>query len=324
MTDTKNAAQPVLTDDEILAATLYGQSEARMIRNGRAIESAVLSKLRAPVADEGALPPCALQTVGWDGAGIVEYFTADQMRAAMASAPVGIPAGWRLVPITPTPEMESAGCDVPFGQDDAPAPATVYAAMIDAAPAASAPVVSQRCPTDVCQAAKADGVLCADDECDRSNGVRPASAPVAAPVWNDDYKHDVSMFQPRDQESAPVAGEAPAEQLIQAAIDQAPEPLRRLGEYLSRVLDEDQWATAERMLLGTCDAAPQASEADGLIDALGQCRDAFPIPDKVGSKLDLLWQEAMSDPTAVPEYVKLCAALSAQPGAQRTGGSDAE
>lgn len=64
-------------------------------------------------------------------------------------------------------------------------------------------------------------------------------------------------------------------------------------------------------------AAPQASEADGLIDALGQCRDAFPIPDKVGSKLDLLWQEAMSDPTAVPEYVKLCAALSAQPGAQK-------
>lgn len=62
--------------------------------------------------------------------------------------------------------------------------------------------------------------------------------------------------------SAPVAGEAPAEQLIQAAIDQAPEPLRRLGEYLSRVLDEDQWATAERMLLGACDAAPQASEAE--------------------------------------------------------------
>ncbi|WP_258127492.1 hypothetical protein [Achromobacter anxifer] len=71
-------------------------------------------------------------------------------------------------------------------------------------------------------------------------------------------------------------------------------------------------------------AAPQASEADDLIDALGQCRDAFPIPDKVGSKLDLLWQEAMSDPTAVSEYVKLCAALSAQPGAQKEGGSDAK
>jgi len=50
MTD-KSTLQPVLTDDEILAATLYGQSEARMIRNGRAIEQAVLSKLRAPVAE---------------------------------------------------------------------------------------------------------------------------------------------------------------------------------------------------------------------------------------------------------------------------------
>lgn len=40
------------------------------------------------------------------------------------------------------------------------------------------------------------------------------------------------------------------EQFIQAAIDRAPEPLRRLGEYLSQVLDEDDWKTAERLLLG--------------------------------------------------------------------------
>ncbi|QKH34625.1 hypothetical protein FOC84_06530 [Achromobacter pestifer] len=61
----------------------------------------------------------------------------------------------------------------------------------------------------------------------------------------------------------------------------------------------------------------RASEADALIDALGQCRDAFPIPDIVGSKLDFLWQEAMSDPSAVPAYIKARAALSAQPGAQK-------
>lgn len=61
--------------------------------------------------------------------------------------------------------------------------------------------------------------------------------------------------------SAPVAGEVQAEQFIQAAIDRAPEPLRRLGKYLSLVLNEDHWAMAERMLLGACDAAPQASEA---------------------------------------------------------------
>lgn len=53
---------------------------------------------------------------------------------------------------------------------------------------ASAPVSPQACPTDVCQAGKADGVLCANDECDRANGVRPASAPVAgeAQISEDD------------------------------------------------------------------------------------------------------------------------------------------
>ena len=41
-----------------------------------------------------------------------------------------------------------------------------------------------------------------------------------------------------------------AENFIKEAIDSAPEPLRRLGEYLARVLDEDHWKEAERMLLG--------------------------------------------------------------------------
>lgn len=41
-----------------------------------------------------------------------------------------------------------------------------------------------------------------------------------------------------------------AEVFIQAAIDDGPEPLQRLGRYLADVLDEDQWKTAERMLLG--------------------------------------------------------------------------
>jgi len=72
----------------------------------------------------------------------------------------------------------------------------------------------------------------------------------------------LALLRPLVLASAPVAGEAQADQFIQAAIDRAPEPLRRLGEYLSRVLDEDQWATAERMLLGACNAAPQASAND--------------------------------------------------------------
>ncbi len=46
-----------------------------------------------------------------------------------------------------------------------------------------------------------------------------------------------------------VSAEDRFEHYVQSAIDNAPDPLRRLGEYLTRVLDEDQWPTAERLLL---------------------------------------------------------------------------
>lgn len=39
------------------------------------------------------------------------------------------------------------------------------------------------------------------------------------------------------------------EKTIQSLIDRAPEPLKRLGEYLTEVLDEDQWNHAEQYLL---------------------------------------------------------------------------
>ena len=41
---------------------------------------------------------------------------------------------------------------------------------------------------------------------------------------------------------------------VQRQIDTAPEPLRRLGEYLGGLLDEHQWPEAERMLLGAVTA----------------------------------------------------------------------
>jgi hypothetical protein len=67
---------------------------------------------------------------------------------------------------------------------------------------------------------------------------------------------------------APVSvGERPedtAEQFIQAAIDNAPEPLRRLGEWLANVLDEDLWPTAERMLLAVASPPAQEPPADQL------------------------------------------------------------
>lgn len=56
------------------------------------------------------------------------------------------------------------------------------------------------------------------------------------------------------------SGEERAEQIIQASIDNSPEPLKKLGEWLARVLDEDQWPTAERLLLAATLSleAPQA------------------------------------------------------------------
>ena len=45
------------------------------------------------------------------------------------------------------------------------------------------------------------------------------------------------------------------EHYLQQMIDDAPEPLRRLGQWLGKVLDDDHWPTAERMLLGACKAA---------------------------------------------------------------------
>ncbi|OZI74544.1 hypothetical protein [Bordetella genomosp. 12] len=50
MTD-KNTPQPVLTDEECISILKFGSSSIAM---ARAIESALLSKLRAPVADERA------------------------------------------------------------------------------------------------------------------------------------------------------------------------------------------------------------------------------------------------------------------------------
>ena len=44
--------------------------------------------------------------------------------------------------------------------------------------------------------------------------------------------------------------EEEAEKFIQAAIDSAPNQFQRLGEFLSRILDEDQCKPAERLILG--------------------------------------------------------------------------
>ncbi|MBS9720213.1 MazG-like family protein [Tianweitania sp. BSSL-BM11] len=49
-----------------------------------------------------------------------------------------------------------------------------------------------------------------------------------------------------------TSAEDRAEHFIQAAIDAAPEPMRRLGERLANKLDEEDWKTADRLLTGAC------------------------------------------------------------------------
>lgn len=57
-----------------------------------------------------------------------------------------------------------------------------------------------------------------------------------------------------------------AEKFIQAAIDSSPNQFQRLGKLLSRVLDEDQWNTAESLLLGGLIAIQEGRDVSGDID----------------------------------------------------------
>lgn len=74
-----------------------------------------------------------------------------------------------------------------------------------------------------------------------------------------------ALAQPVEQAAAPELTDA--EHFIQEAIDRAPEPLRRLGEYLSRVLNEDEWKTAERLLLGAA-LPPQPAAQPAMPDCV--------------------------------------------------------
>lgn len=78
-----------------------------------------------------------------------------------------------------------------------------------------------------------------------------------------DAEHPAAIAAREALVQAEQRGDSPedqAEQFIRAAIDRAPEPLRRLGEYLTQVLDEDEWKTAESMLLGAAEKAAQAEQ----------------------------------------------------------------
>jgi len=170
------------------------------------IESALLYKLRAPVADE---------------------------RDA---------ARYRVLRIHTAPLRLAESMGIPRKQvkrsDD---PAARVDEMCDAA-LASAP---QACPTDVCQAGKADGVLCANDECDRANGVRPASAPVAGEARPTDWQAALRISElPEVDEVLGIfcndGTQDNAVGLVQAILDAAPKASTVAGQVVAWMHEEDQ------------------------------------------------------------------------------------
>ncbi|MFU3391677.1 hypothetical protein ACM7KZ_29045 [Pseudomonas aeruginosa] len=83
---------------------------------------------------------------------------------------------------------------------------------------------------------------------------------VATACATAEQERDAALDKISKLESRWPHGESPEERFehyISNTIDRAPEPLRRLGNWLSHVLDEDQWTTAERMLTGACVAAEE-------------------------------------------------------------------
>ncbi|AZS78808.1 hypothetical protein ELS24_10350 [Achromobacter spanius] len=166
-----NAAQPGLTDEEILhrwdiyvsdPCAAYPLTDADKIDFARAIESALLSKLRAegvPAGDERAIDAAAL--LGKYKKLCIEIGRGDSYHlrridaaiAALANTPSAVPENWKLVPIKPTPKMMEAWYDAFNANIKSAARSTLaYRALIDAAPdaLASAPVAEpydseQRC-----------------------------------------------------------------------------------------------------------------------------------------------------------------------------------
>ena len=91
---------------------------------------------------------------------------------------------------------------------------------------------------------------------------------------------------------------------IQAAIDHAPEHLRRLGEYLSRVLDEDQWAVAERMLLGACNS--KVTDERSAYEAWVRTREGHPFARQFSNLMWEAWKARASLKTQADKDGAVC------------------
>lgn len=174
----------------------------RHIRFARAL----LSRLRAQVADtlplEAALHVLVDKIVpGLDTGDLVQDArrASTALSAILASAPVADERAAFEAWATAIAEKY----DVTRNGDHYMEPYTewVWEAWQARAALASAPVAPQACPTDVCQAGQQDGVLCANNDCDRANGVRPPMCRIPG------VREDVLRRAAERMTNAPVADE---------------------------------------------------------------------------------------------------------------------
>ena len=79
-------------------------------------------------------------------------------------------------------------------------------------------------------------------------------------------------------------------------IDRSPEPLRRLGDWLANKLDEDDWKTAERMLLGAVESVADRAQRSGV--------SADPLPRPLLTDLEIqgLRRQARNDPRCADQH----------------------
>lgn len=77
------------------------------------------------------------------------------------------------------------------------------------------------------------------------------------------------------------------EQFLQAAIDRSPEQLRKLGEYLASMLDEDQFPRADRLLLGIAEEHKRRAEvSEAMAEALSSTMAALVAAVSILCKAD--------------------------------------
>ncbi|QDH84742.1 hypothetical protein KMC57_gp24 [Achromobacter phage vB_AxyP_19-32_Axy24] len=256
-----NAAQPVLTDDEVRAIITDAHQSHGAFKTGyglslgRAIEQAVLSKLRAPVTDERVLPTLPVawgSAINDAGDDHVDLYSAEQMqeyaRAALASTPVAA-----IPPEKPLPDLMMATYHEAVGWN------ACRAAMLRSMPLASAPVADDWTPTPANINALPERVRAYIH--DLVANADPSGMVAENTLLRDQTKQLDAMIGrlKRELASAPVAGEAKnypgddvGERLDNMADDQPPGSQAQSDLYAAATIWRKHIAHR---------AAPQASEA---------------------------------------------------------------